>query len=97
MPRAMFGGVGLYSGDVFFALIAADRLYFKVGDANRAHFESAGSEPFRPYGEMVSTSYYEVPISVLEDAGTLAVWAREALAVARAKKRGVRRRGGERR
>jgi DNA transformation protein len=27
--RAMFGGVGLYAGDVFFGLVAADALYLK--------------------------------------------------------------------
>ena len=35
--RAMFGGLGLYSGDVFFGLVAADVLYFKVDNINVAH------------------------------------------------------------
>jgi TfoX/Sxy family transcriptional regulator of competence genes len=26
----MFGGVGLYAADVFFGILAADTLYFKV-------------------------------------------------------------------
>ena len=30
--RAMFGGVGLYAGEVFFGIVAAEVLYFKVDD-----------------------------------------------------------------
>ncbi len=44
--RPMFGGVGIYAGDLFFALIAEDRLYFKTGDLNREDFEKEGMEPF---------------------------------------------------
>ena len=49
--KAMFGGVGIYAEEVFFALIADDALYFKVDDSNRIDFETRGMEPFRPYGE----------------------------------------------
>lgn len=82
--RAMFGGVGLYLDGLFFALIADDSLYFKTGDSNRPRFQSAGSRPFCPYPERPDQQmgYWEVPADVLEDADTLALWAREALAVA---------------
>jgi DNA transformation protein and related proteins len=40
--RRMFGGLGLYSGDWFFALIDDDVLYFKVDDANREDYVSRG-------------------------------------------------------
>ena len=33
--RKMFGGVGIYSGEHFFALVANDRLWLKVDDSNR--------------------------------------------------------------
>ena len=33
--KAMFGGYGIYCGPTFFALIARDRLYFKVDDRSR--------------------------------------------------------------
>ena len=83
--RAMFGGLGLYSGDVFFGLVASDVLYFKVDASTRPSFEAGGSGPFRPYGgEAVMSSYYNVPIDVLEHAPTLIVWARRAIDVARA-------------
>jgi DNA transformation protein and related proteins len=82
--QAMFGGVGLYSGDVFFGILAADVLYFKVGDANRAEYEQAGAKPFKPYADRaMKMPYYNVPTATLEDAATLAIWARRAIAVAR--------------
>ena len=49
--RSMFGGVGIYAGEFFFALIADDTLYFKVDDSNRGAYEARGMGPFRPYGE----------------------------------------------
>jgi DNA transformation protein len=91
--RSMFGGVGIYSGDVFFALIADDTLYFKVDDSTRPEFESRNMDPFRPYGpDGEVMQYYCVPAEVLEDAEALADWAERAIAVARrARKRPPRR------
>jgi DNA transformation protein and related proteins len=48
--RSMFGGVGIYSGSYFFALIDDDTLYFKVDDLTRADYEQRYMNPFRPYG-----------------------------------------------
>ena len=81
--KNMFGGVGLYAEDYFFALIANDRLYFKVDDSNRPDFEAAEMEPFRPYDDERAMKYYEVPIEVLEDVDALRRWAEKAIAVAR--------------
>jgi DNA transformation protein len=82
--RNMFGGVGLYSGDLFFALMDDDALYFKVDDISRPRFEERGMGPFRPYGEGGEVmQYYEVPADVIEDAEALAPWAAEAVEVAR--------------
>ena len=82
--KAMFGGVGLYYGGIFFGLIDDDTVYLKVDDSNRAEFERAGSSAFRPYGdESYSMNYYEVPADVLEDQLTLRDWAEKAVAVAR--------------
>ena len=36
--KSMFGGVGVYSGDHFFALVDNDTLFFKVDDATRGDF-----------------------------------------------------------
>ena len=86
--RRMFGGIGVYAGDLFFALLDDDVVYFKVDDATRTGFEAAGSQPFRPSpdaGEM--RGYWSVPADVLEDTDTLAAWVGKSVAVAaRAKK-----------
>jgi DNA transformation protein len=86
--RRMFGGVGIYSEQAFFALIADDTLYFKVDETTRPEFEARGMEPFRPYGEDgAEMQYYQVPEDVLEDLEKLRTWAESALTVARRKKR----------
>jgi DNA transformation protein len=81
--RAMFGGVGLYAGETFFGLLAADVLYFKVDDRNRDDYLTAGTGPFHPYANQAMTmSYWGVPLTVLEDPRLLAQWARRAIDVA---------------
>jgi DNA transformation protein len=82
--RAMFGGVGLYAADVFFGILAADTLYFKVDDSNRPAYEAAGMKAFRPYADRpMSKSYYQVPVVVIEDPAELSAWARAAIRAAR--------------
>ncbi len=84
LPKAMFGGLGLYADGVFFGLVARDRLYLKVDDSNRARFEAAGSAPFKPYADRPMTmNYWDVPPGVLEDADELIAWARASIDVAR--------------
>jgi DNA transformation protein len=91
----MFGGVGIYAADLFFALLDDDTLYFKVDDTTRGQFEAHGMEPFRPYGEGGEVmQYYEVPEEVLEDPEVLRSWVEAAVEVARkAKRKRSRRRG----
>jgi len=94
--RAMFGGVGIYAGELFFALIADDTLYFKVDAVTRPEFERRGLEPFRPYGEHGEVmSYYRVSEELLEDAEELRGWVAQAVEVARRARRrpSPRRRG----
>jgi DNA transformation protein and related proteins len=85
--KAMFGGVGVYSGDLFFALIADDKVYFKVDDSNRADFEAGGTGPFFPFGSPKPMGYYELPGPVLDRPDELKVWVDKALAVAQTAKR----------
>jgi DNA transformation protein len=94
--RAMFGGIGLYAGDVFFGMIASDVLYLKVDDSNRERYESADCSPFRPYeGKPMTMPYYNVPVSVLEDADRLVEWAKLSVNVAR-KGKGAKKVKGQR-
>ena len=44
--RRMFGGHGLYCDDLFFALIAYQRLFLKVDAHTQPAFAGAGCEPF---------------------------------------------------
>jgi DNA transformation protein len=91
--RSMFGGVGIYSGDLFFALIDDDTLYFKVDNSTRSEFESRGMEPFRPSGpEGEVMQYYCVPEEILEDTEALDEWVQRATAVARRARKRPRRR-----
>jgi DNA transformation protein len=82
-PRAMFGGVGLYFRGTFFGILARDKLYLKVGDANRADYARAGARGFEPYPDRGGTmKYCEVPLAILESPIDLVEWARKAIAVA---------------
>lgn len=89
--KAMFGGVGIYSGDLFFALIAEDKLYFKVSELNQADFEGAGMEPFFPYDSPTPMGYWELPPGIIDEPKELKVWVDKAIAVAESKKKKKRR------
>ena len=84
--KRMFGGVGLYAGDLFFALIAGDVLYLKADEATRDAREKAGARPFQPFPDRPKgkgrMQDYSVPAAILEDAEALLAWATEAIAIA---------------
>ena len=85
----MFGGVGIYAGDLFFALMDDDLVYFKVDAQNRPAYEARGMGPFMPDGAGGEVmQYYQVPEDVLEDPEELAAWMDSAVEVARRKKAG---------
>lgn len=91
--RRMFGGVGLYAGDSFFALIADDTLYFKTDDATKQDYDARGMPPFRPFGEDgTSMRYHQLPEEIFEDPDQLRVWAERAIDVARRARDKPRRR-----
>ena len=82
--RSMFGGHGLYCDDLFFALIAGDRLYLKVDAQSQPAFAAAGCEPFvyDNKGKRMTMSYWTVPTDAMESAALMQPWARQALAAA---------------
>jgi DNA transformation protein len=90
-PRRMFGGVGLYSGELFFGLIDDDTLFFKTDESNAAEYQARHMPRFmppanRPLGPM---GYHQVPADIIEEGESLVGWARKSVAVAlasRAKK-----------
>jgi DNA transformation protein len=81
--RRMFGGYGLYENGVFFGIISQARLYFKTTPSTRPAYVQRGMQPFRPNARQTLTSYYEVPVDILEDHGLLTQWAQQAVAAQR--------------
>jgi DNA transformation protein and related proteins len=88
--RRMFGGWGLYQGDVFIAVIADDRLFLKTGEATRAVFDAHGCEPFvfDTKEGPVTTSYRSPPPEALDSPALMLPWARLALQAAVAARAG---------
>jgi DNA transformation protein len=84
--KRMFGGVGIYCDELFFALIDDNTLYFKVDDSNRADYTGRGMGPFRPFPDKpgYEMGYFQVPADVIEDAEALIEWARGSMRVAAA-------------
>jgi len=76
--RAMFGGYGLYCDRVFFGIVQKGRLYFKTNATTATRCRERKMQPFRPNANQILKNYYEVPVNVLEDAGELTIWARQA-------------------
>ncbi len=86
--KRMFGGLGIWTadGDLFFALISDDVLYFKVNDETRPFFEERNSAQF------MTMQYYEVPGDVIEDPELLREWVERAVDVAASAPRKAKRR-----
>jgi DNA transformation protein and related proteins len=82
--RRMFGGVGLYSGELFFGLIDDDTLFFKADASNSADYIARKMPRFMPFPERPEAvmAYYQVPADIIEDDEALGQWARKSVAVA---------------
>jgi DNA transformation protein len=86
--RPMFGCFGLYSDAVFFGIIWEDRLFFRTDEESRKQYVKMGVPPFQFREKQSVNSYYEVPETVLKDAGKLAAWARTAIKCQRNRRSG---------
>ena len=71
--RRMFGGVGLYSGELFFGLIDDDTLFFKTDGTNSADYIARNMPRFMPFPDRPEAvmAYYQVPADIIEDAESL--------------------------
>lgn len=90
--KRLFGGAGGYADGLMFLLLSDDTIHIKVDDALKVELREAGSGPFewRPKsgpraGETIDLGYWRLPDSALDDPAEAVLWARKALAVARAK------------
>lgn len=97
--RRMFGGQGVFAGDLMFALEADGELYIKADAKTSKLFVEAGSEEFfytKADGKVFRMSYWRLPDSALDDPSEVAVWAGYGMQAARraalAKAAGKRRR-----
>lgn len=87
--RRMFGGAGIYSDEIFFAIADDDGLYLKADKQSVGFYQSGGGEQFtyESKGKVGKMNYWSVPIEVLEDQDELRGWVDVALDTAlRAKK-----------
>jgi DNA transformation protein len=82
--RRMFGGQGIYAGDVMFALEAGGELYLKADDSLVPAFQAAGSRPFiyEREGRAAQMSYWRLPDGAVDDPEEAARWGRLALEAA---------------
>lgn len=80
--RRMFGGEGIFVGDLMIGIVIEDQIYLKANDATRGDFLVEDAKPFtyRRGKEQAATSlsYYTVPERLLDDPEEFAVWARKA-------------------
>jgi DNA transformation protein len=82
--RRMFGGHGLYLDELFFALIAYERLYLKADETSRERFRAAGCEPFVYDARTgsVALGYWSAPPDAMESPPLMQPWARLAVEAA---------------
>jgi DNA transformation protein len=80
----MFGGIGLYSREIFFGLIDDDTLFFKTDESNIASYRERRMPRFMPFPDRPEAvlGYHQVPADVIEDADQLVEWARKSVEVA---------------
>src|SRR5277367_6901965 len=95
----MFGGAGIWSDGLMFALVFDGAIYLKVNETSIPDFEREGSRPFvytraKSPGRVGrhSLSYWRMPERLYDDPDELAVWAGRALAIAQFKKTAPRAR-----
>jgi len=91
--RRMFGGAGIWSDGLMFAIEFDGVIYLRVDEASLAEFEREGSKPFvypraKTPGKIgrPSRSFWRLPERLYDDPDGLAVWANRALAIAERKK-----------
>jgi len=98
--RAMFGGHGIYSGELMIGLLDDDEIFLKTDEVTRPRFLEAGCRAwvYEARGRAMETSYFRPPDEAYEEPEAMLPWARLALeaaqraAAARAAKAASRRR-----
>lgn len=84
--RRMFGGAGIYAGDVMFGLESDGLIYLKADAGTVPAFEREKCSPFQyttKKGKRAVMSYWRLPDRLYDDPAELAQWAKQAVVVAR--------------
>lgn len=79
--RRMFGGWGISTEGLTFAIIAWDTLYLKTDAASEPRFLAAGGKPFvyEARGKAMKMNYHTAPEDAMESPQLMAPWALQAL------------------
>ena len=83
--RAMFGGHGIYCGDLMIGLVDDDEVFLKTDPETRPRFEEAGCRRWVYTGgrKETRTSYFRPPDGAHESPQDMEPWGRLALEAAR--------------
>lgn len=83
--RAMFGGHGVYCGDLMIGLVDDDELFLKTDDETRPRFEAAGCRQwiYTGGGKEMRSSYFRPPDEAHDSPEDMEPWGRLAVASAR--------------
>jgi DNA transformation protein len=76
--KRMFGGHGLYAGEIFFGIVFDGRLYFKTNPDTLPDYLAFHTSVFAPSEKQTLKNYREVPVDIQEDANNLTTWAQKA-------------------
>lgn len=83
--RRIFAGIGLYHQEHLFAIMADDRIYFRVDDDSRQPYLDRAMSALQPRGVgLWDSHFYQLPEAVLENSSELLYWMRAAVEVSQA-------------
>jgi len=77
--RKMFWGLGVFSGDVMFALIHSGVAYLKSTTEVAIAYSEDSAQFVPPFRMTTTMPYWSVPEEILGDRARFAQWARESL------------------
>lgn len=78
--RRIFAGAGIYHDAQLFALVASNKLYFRVDENSVTPYLNRAMPALKPSSALICEShFYQLPDEVLEDSAELLYWMRAAV------------------